>query len=507
MMKKNALILLVLLSVAFIFAGCSDNGGNLSGSASATATVNNDDVNEEIYNAAGELLQNGDVRTALQKYMSIYQYKDSFEQYYKNSHYNQIATSVRVVACKKNGTVFATSSSYGEDMYNGGDNVSAFKNAKMIGFTLDHTYVLKGDGNIEITENIYGGTDDILGDPHSAQCQCDFTDWKNISYLDVDSVPVGISTEGKVYYQESFHTENWNVDDWDNVIAADSYGSSLAGVTKEGTVLFNGDTDFAGKNIRDTSQWQDIVAVALGECHTVGLKSDGTVVATGSNRDGQCDVNDWTDIIAIAVGNYHTIGLKVDGTVVTAGNNQYGACKTSSWEDVVGIYGSYYNTVGLKSDGTLYYIGEKGMDKAGYKMMSAYKCDDWNLFDDSLMPENYTKLVPGGIPNSTSKPSQSTSSRETVSQQNARQMAKDYLKYTAFSRQGLIKQLEFEGFSNSDAVYGVDYHDTNWKEQAAKCAKSYLDYSAFSRKGLIEQLEYEGFTYEQAVYGVDSTGL
>ena len=30
--------------------------------------------------------------------------------------------------------------------------------------------------------------------------------------------------------------------------------------------------------------------------HTVGLRSDGTVVATGWNEYGQCNVSDWTDI-------------------------------------------------------------------------------------------------------------------------------------------------------------------------------------------------------------------
>ena len=42
--------------------------------------------------------------------------------------------------------------------------------------------------------------------------------------------------------------------------------------------------------------------------------------------------------------------------------------------------------------------------------------------------------------------------------------------------------------------------------QAAKKAKSYLRSSSFSKTGLIEQLEFEGFTYDQAVYGVKSVG-
>ena len=31
--------------------------------------------------------------------------------------------------------------------------------------------------------------------------------------------------------------------------------------------------------------------IAAGRCHTVGLKSDGTVTAVGDNKYGQCDVN------------------------------------------------------------------------------------------------------------------------------------------------------------------------------------------------------------------------
>ncbi|OBB19761.1 hypothetical protein A5761_00655 [Mycolicibacterium setense] len=95
----------------------------------------------------------------------------------------------------------------------------------------------------------------------------------------------------------------------------------------------------------------------------------------------------------------------------------------------------------------------------------------------------------------------------TVSQRNAVRAAKDYLDYSAFSRQGLIEQLEYEDFSTADATFAVDSITVDWNEQAAKAAKAYLDYSAFSRGGLIEQLEYEGFTPAQAVYGATAAGL
>jgi hypothetical protein len=77
----------------------------------------------------------------------------------------------------------------------------------------------------------------------------------------------------------------------------------------------------------------------------------------------------------------------------------------------------------------------------------------------------------------------------------------------AFSRSGLIRQLEFEGFSNADATYGVDAQNADWNAQAAKSAAAYLRVMSFSRSGLINQLMFEGFSQSQAEYGVNAVGL
>ena len=100
-------------------------------------------------------------------------------------------------------------------------------------------------------------------------------------------------------------------------------------------------------------------------------------------------------------------------------------------------------------------------------------------------------------------PSQSPEVSLTVSQINADLKAKSYLRYSSFSRSGLISQLEFEGFSTADAIYGTDKQNANWSEQSALKAKSYLRTSAFSRSGLISQLEFEGFSTADAIYGTD----
>jgi host cell surface-exposed lipoprotein len=90
----------------------------------------------------------------------------------------------------------------------------------------------------------------------------------------------------------------------------------------------------------------------------------------------------------------------------------------------------------------------------------------------------------------------------TAGQRNALSTAQSYLRYQAFSKSGLVDQLEFEHYSHSQARWAVAHVRVSWYRQAVKSAKSYLRYQSFSRQGLIEQLEFEGFTHSQAAYGV-----
>jgi Regulator of chromosome condensation (RCC1) repeat len=53
--------------------------------------------------------------------------------------------------------------------------------------------------------------------------------------------------------------------------------------------------------------------VAAGGEHTVGMKSDGTLLAVGDNTYGKLNVSSWTDIKQLAAGGFHTVGLKTGG--------------------------------------------------------------------------------------------------------------------------------------------------------------------------------------------------
>ncbi len=155
-----------------------------------------------------------------------------------------------------------------------------------------------------------------------------------------------------------------------NTIAASNYHT--VAVKTNGTVVATGwnvDGDC------EVGEWSNIVAVAAGVYHTVGLRADGTVVAKGYNYEGQCNVNGWTNIVAIAAGRYHTIGLRSDGTVVATeyeGNyeNNYGQCDVSSWRNIVAIAAGGSHSVGLRADGT---VVATGLKRAGQCDVGSWK--------------------------------------------------------------------------------------------------------------------------------------
>ncbi len=62
----------------------------------------------------------------------------------------------------------------------------------------------------------------------------------------------------------------------------------------------------------------------------------------------------------------------------------------------------------------------------------------------------------------------------TLGEKNALNKAFDYLRVMPFSYSGLVKQLAYEGYTNTEAVYGVDHCGANWNEQAALKAQKLL---------------------------------
>jgi formylglycine-generating enzyme required for sulfatase activity len=91
-------------------------------------------------------------------------------------------------------------------------------------------------------------------------------------------------------------------------------------------------------------------AIAAGNSHSLGLKTDGSIVAWGRNDYGQCTVpSPNTGFTAIAAGGYHSLGLKQDGSIVAWGRNDYGQCTVPSPNTgFTAIAAGGYHSLGLK---------------------------------------------------------------------------------------------------------------------------------------------------------------
>ena len=293
---------------------------------------------------------------------------------------NVVAVSAKgsyTVGLKSNGTVVAVGGNYNCEC-----DVEGWKKIVAICAGSGHTVGLKSDGTVV----------DVGFDEDG---QCDVENWKNIQ------VPLGEKEykaklqrmreereieikkekeerEAKELIQKELFPQKFAESVFKYKQQFISAGSChTVGVKSDGTVVAVGDNSSGECNV---SNWKNIVAVSAYS-HTIGLKSDGTVVAVGNNEDGQCDVDDWKNIVAISA-RYHTVGLKSNGTVVAVGDNENGQCEVSDWKNIVAVSAGGSYTVGLKSDGTVVAVGD---NKDG-------QCDveDWKNIIAVSAGYNYT---------------------------------------------------------------------------------------------------------------------
>ena len=285
-----------------------------------------------------------------------------------------------IVGLRADGTVVATG-----DNKDGQCNVSKWRDIVEIACTGKATIGLQANGRVITT----------------GWSQRDVESWENVTAIVCgDNYSIGLRADGTVVATGDNENGQCNVGDWRNITAIACCNSRTVGLCTDGTAVATGWNNYGECNVKG---WRDIIAIACGDSHTVGLCADGTVVATECDDDSRCSVGDWRcnmtitkwadedecslgkwwDIIAIDCGYYHTVGLRLDGTVVATGRNMYGQCDVSNcrWENIVAVACSDRQTVGLCADGTVITTGDKTKNK----------CDTskWKLFDsiDTLAEE------------------------------------------------------------------------------------------------------------------------
>ena len=196
----------------------------------------------------------------------------------------------------------------------------------------------------------------------------------NFLYLDRSGIPNCLSALDSFYI---IFAGNCDKSEWKNLASILLKSTHSVGLKTDGTVLVSYDDQCYTGNV---SSWKDIVQISAYSNHTVGLRADGTVVATGDNDYNQCNVYSWENIVFVLTASNKTIGLKSDGSVVeTSSKYSTGQSKLASWKnekDIISIVSDGYDFVGLKKDGTVIF------DSSYYD----YNTSNWNGIVSIAMP-------------------------------------------------------------------------------------------------------------------------
>lgn len=108
--------------------------------------------------------------------------------------------------------------------------------------------------------------------------------------------------------------------------------------------------------------------------------------------------------------------------------------------------------------------------------------------------EAYLAKIEGNV----EKP-EKPNNKYTQSQAAAIAKAKEINKEAAYSRQSLIYELEKYNISSEDAEFAVDHAGIDYNTNAERRAKSLLEYNYYSKHGLISQLKYLNFKESEAI--------
>lgn len=226
---------------------------------------------------------------------------------------------------------------------------------------LGHTFSAGINGSVAINEN-----GDLIYTGGNMALQLAFLESYDLVSIDCFGlVSIGLTKDGRVVTNEAADV---NTEKWKDIIAVSAGRAHVVGLKSDGTVEATGHNGDGQCNVYN-SEWKNIVSIATGWRHTVGLTEDGHVKITGytGGSSHKKKVESWSNIIAIAAGgghaedshSGHTVGLTADNRVVAAGDNTYGQCDVDDWEDIIAIAAGDWHTVGLKADGTVVAVGYK----------------------------------------------------------------------------------------------------------------------------------------------------
>ena len=176
-------------------------------------------------------------------------------------------------------------------------------------------------------------------------------------------------------------------------------------VCDDGTVFMN---NIAKEEYPEVEEWKEIISISSSSNSVVGLKKDGTVVATGDNYEGKLNTQEWSKIVQVKAGIWGTFAVRENKTLVYAGKlleNQEENFEKHQWTNLKAIEGNW-ELIGINKDGhILSTIGDAFSKLTGIKQVAVSNAGDkiafldengvvtvYSLYGDRFLEKTWTDI-------------------------------------------------------------------------------------------------------------------
>ena len=216
------------------------------------------------------------------------------------------ASAWHTVGLKEDGTVVAVGRDDGRRC-----DVSSWKNIVQISAAADYTAALTKDGKVLTSDERWMDT---------------LSTWNSIVEISAsNSHIIGLRNDGKVLAVGESGKSYCAVDKWEDIKSVCAVYMLSIGVRTDGTVVTVGNNyGFSFDEEKINNEWNNVIFCEGSNGNHVGLRNDGCLIQDVDNNNDFffTNIREWDDIVYMSEGLHILIAVKSDGTILSTGTRK-----------------------------------------------------------------------------------------------------------------------------------------------------------------------------------------
>ena len=152
------------------------------------------------------------------------------------------------------------------------------------------------------------------------------------------------------------YPENFEPEQWVDIVQIAGDDLNIAGIRSNGSVIVAGQNK---NDIYDASTWTNVKQIDIGYEHVIAVTNEGTVLFAGTNYKNRfAGCTEWTDISQVLAGSDHVAAIRNDGTVIAIGYDADGRLETDAFEDCIDGDVAGGSTFAIGRNGNVFVTGK-----------------------------------------------------------------------------------------------------------------------------------------------------